>query len=192
MKVEKDWSDYYKATKAKPPHPLLVRALEYVAHKDTAIDIGGGALNDSKYLLKQGFDVTVIDKSPLLEDQAKGLNNKKLHAMVTSFEDFGFPENEYDLACAMFALPFTNPQHFDAVFRKIKDSLKKGGVFCGQLFGINDEWSKNPKMSFHTREQVENFFKDLEVISTKEVEENGPTATGPSKHWHVFHIIAKK
>ncbi len=192
MKVEKDWSEYYKATKAKPPRPLLVRSLEYVTHKDKAIDVGGGALNDSRYLLEQGFEVTVIDKSPLLEGQAKGLSNEKLHAKVTSFEDFCFPKNEYDLACAMFALPFTDPQHFDAVFRNVKDSLKKGGIFCGQLFGTNDEWSKNPKMSFHTKEQVENLLEDLEVILIEEVEKDGPTATGPLKHWHVFHIIAKK
>ncbi len=192
MKVEKDWSEYYKATQEKPPRPLLVQALEYVAHKEKAIDIGGGALNDSRYLLEQGFEVTVIDKSPLLEEQAKGLSNEKLHATVTSFEDFDFPENEYDLVCAMFALPFTDPQHLNTVFKKVKDSLKKGGVFCGQLFGINDEWSNNPKMSFHTKEQVENLFNELEVVSMKEVEEEGPTATGPSKHWHVFHVIAKK
>lgn len=133
-KIDKDWSDYYKATKAKPPRPLLVKALEFVENKDKAIDLGGGALNDTKYLLDQGFDVTVVDKSPLMEQEAKDIPSDKLHAFTAAFEDFNFPKEEYDLASAMFALPFAAPNHFNAVFEKIKDSLKKGGIFCGQIF----------------------------------------------------------
>lgn len=192
IKPGKDWSEYYEITKAKPPSKLLVKALEYVTTKEKAIDIGGGALKDTRYLLEQGFEVTVIDKSPLMEQEAAALQNNKVHAFTTSFEDFGFPENEYDLATAMFALPFTEPTYFEAVFRKIKKSLKKDGVFCCQFFGRNDEWSKNPKMTFHTKEQVQEMLKGLEIISLNEVEEDSTIANGTLKHWHIFHIIAKK
>jgi hypothetical protein len=92
----------------------------------------------------------------------------------------------------MFALPFTGPADFESVFSEIKGSLKKGGVFCGQLFGMNDEWSKNPKMTFHTEAQVKDLLDDLEILSFKEVEEDSTTANGTPKHWHIFHIIAKK
>ena len=189
---QKDWSDYYKVTKAKPPRPLLVKALESVADKNKAIDIGGGALNDTRYLLEQGFDVTVIDKSPLMEQESEDIPNDKLHAFTVGFEDFDFPENGYDLASAMYALPFTDPAHFDSVFTKIKGSLKMGGIFCGQFFGERDEWSTNQKMTFHTKEQAENLLSDLEVISFKEEEKEDKTAKGDMKHWHVFHIIARK
>ncbi|MEI8249040.1 MAG: class I SAM-dependent methyltransferase [Candidatus Taylorbacteria bacterium] len=189
---EKDWSDYYKVTKAKPPRPLLVKALEYVANRDKAIDLGGGALNDTKYLLEQGFDVTVIDKSPLMEQEAKNISSDKLHTFTTSFEDFKFPKAEYDLASAMFALPFTVPDHFTKVFEEIKSSLKKGGVFCGQLFGDRDEWKMNSNMTFHTKEQAQELLGNLEVISFKEDEKDDRTAKGDMKHWHMFHFIAKK
>lgn len=188
----KDWSEYYEITKANPPSKLLIKALENVASKDRAIDIGGGALKDTRYLLDQGFEVTVIDKSPLMEQEAEALQNNKVHAFTTSFEDFDFPKNEYDIATAMFALPFTDPAHFNTVFEKIKNSLKKGGIFCGQLFGMNDEWSKNPKMTFCTEVQVKDLLNGLEILSFKEVEEDGATANGTPKHWHIFHIIAKK
>lgn len=188
----KDWSEYYEITKAKPPSKLLVKALEYVTSKDKAIDIGAGALKDTRYLLEQGFEVTAIDKSPLMEQEAKALGNDKVHAFTTSFEDFDFAENEYDIATSMFALPFTEPAHFDKVFSKIKSSLKKDGVFCGQFFGINDEWSKNKKMTFHTEAQARELLGDLEILSFKEVEEDGTTANGTPKHWHIYHIIAKK
>ena len=62
-KIKKDWSKYFNNTKNRPPSRLLVKALEYVENKKNAIDIGGGALKDAKYLLEQGFNVTVIDSS---------------------------------------------------------------------------------------------------------------------------------
>jgi tellurite methyltransferase len=188
----KDWSEYYEITKANPPSKLLVKALEHVTNKNKALDIGGGALKDTRYLLDQGFDVTVIDKSPLMEQEANALANNKLHAFTTSFEDFDFPENEFDIASAMFALPFTGPADFVSVFTKIKDSLKTEGVFCGQFFGVNDEWSKNPKMTFHNEAQAKDLLDGLEIISFKEIEEDSTTANGTPKHWHIFHIIAKK
>lgn len=189
---QKDWSDYYKATKEKPPRSLLVKAIEYVSNKDKAIDLGGGTLNDTKYLLDQGFDVTVIDKSPLMEQEAENIKSNKLHAFRVGFEDFDFPREEYDLASAMFALPFTAPTHFDEVFKKIKGSLKKGGIFCGQFFGDRDEWKTDSSMTFHTKEQVQELLGDLDVVSFKEDERDDKTAKGEMKHWHVFHIIARK
>lgn len=191
-KPQKDWSEYYEITKAKPPSKLLVKALEYVTDKGKAIDIGAGALKDTRYLLEQGFEVTAIDKSPLMEQEAKDLENDKLHALTTSFEDFDFPENKYDIASSMFALPFTEPQHFEKVFTNIKNSLKKDGIFCGQFFGINDEWSKNPKMTFHTEDQIKNLLTGLEILSFKEIEEDSTIANGTPKHWHIFHVIARK
>jgi tellurite methyltransferase len=191
-KPQQDWSEYHEITQAHPPSKLLVKALEYVINKNKAIDIGAGALKNTRYLLEQGFDVTVIDKSPLAEQEAKTLMNDKVHAFTTSFEDFAFPENEYDLAAAMFALPFIEPLHFETVFKKIKKSLKPGGIFCGQFFGMNDEWAKNPAMTFHTAEQVRALLDGLEIISFNEVEKDGTTVNGEAKHWHIFHIIARK
>lgn len=187
-----DWSGYYKATKSRPPRALLIKALKYVTHKEKAIDIGGGVLNDTRYLLAQGFEVTVIDKSQEVEEEAKTIQNNKLTALTTAFEDFSFPKNEYDLASAMYALPFTPPQYFNAVFKRIRDSLKKEGVFCGQFFGERDGWNDKPDMTFHTEAQVHELLKGLEVISFKEEEKDDRTAKGDMKHWHVFHVIARK
>lgn len=189
---KKDWEEYYEITKNKPPSKLLIKALGYVANKGKAIDIGGGALKDTRYLLEQGFDVTVVDKSELMAKEAEAIKSDKLHYFVSSFLDFDFPKNEYDIASAMYALPFNLPESFDAVFGRIKQSLVKGGIFCGQCFGVRDEWSTNQKMTFHTKEQVESLLSDMEVILLDEEEKDDRTANGTPKHWHVFNFIAKK
>lgn len=192
MAYKKDWAEYYKVTKAKPPRPLLISALKYVVDGKKALDIGGGALRDTKYLLDQGFDVTVIDKSPLMKKEADEMKNERLNAHTVSYEDFDFPVAEYDIAVAMYSLPFCEPAHFDTVIKRIKDSLKIGGVFCGQLFGDRDEWSSNAKMTFHTIDQAKKVLEGLEIVFFQEEEKNDKTSLGEMKHWHVFHFIAVK
>ncbi len=189
---KKDWEEYYEITKNKPPTKLLIEALGHVANKSRAIDIGGGALKDTRYLLEQGFDVTVVDKADLMAKEAEAIKSNKLHYFVSAFSDFDFQKNEYDVASAMYALPFNPPESFDVVFEKIKSSLVKGGVFCGQFFGVRDEWSTNKKMTFHTKEKVEKLLSDMEVILLNEEEKDDKTANGTPKHWHIFHFIAKK
>lgn len=192
MTSKTDWSEYYKNTRGDSPSPLLVKALSHVEKKNKAIDIGGGALKDTRYLLDQGFEVTVIDQEPQMQDLARTIGSDRLHPFVTSFADFDFPRNEYDLASAMYALPFNSPETFDTVVQKVKQSLVKGGIFCGQLFGNRDEWSDNQDMTFHTKEQVERLFLDMETVSIEESEKDGKTADENPKHWHSFNFIMRK
>ncbi len=190
--MKRDWAEFYKISKNHPPSKLLIKALEFCANKNKAIDIGGGALKDTRYLLSLGFDVTVIDSSELMAEEAKKIVSKKLHYFVTPFDKFDFPENNFDIASATSALPFNSPDTFGKVIKSIKESLVKNGIFCGQLFGVRDEWSSRSKMTFHTREQAEKLFSDMEIIDFREEEKDGTIANGTPKHWHIFHFIARK
>lgn len=187
-----NWAEYYDKTRNMPPRSLLITALRHVKNKNKAIDIGGGALHDTRYLLNLGFEVTVIDNEPLLAKETEHIKSDRLNVHVTSFEDFEFGVSKYDLASAMYALPFNPPASFADVFNNIKQSLVKDGIFCGQLFGINDTWSTNSKMTFHTKEQIEKLLKGMEIIQLTEEDEDGKTANGQPKHWHLFHVIARK
>lgn len=183
-----NWTEHHELTKNNPPSELLIKALRYVGRIGKAIDLGDGGLKDVKYLLEQGFDVTVVDQVI----QPIETPSKKLHCSVTSFDQYEFANESFDLATAMFTLPFNRPDNFNDVFSSVKSSLKSGGIFCGQFFGDRDGWSSNPAMTFHTKEQVENLLADMEIISLVEVEKDSKTTDGNPKHWHVFHVIAKK
>ena len=186
------WKTYYEQTEHAPPSPLLVSALPYVEHRGKAIDIGGGALKDTRYLLAQGFDVTVLDKEESLAEMADAIGNHRLHAVVTSFDEYAFPQQAFDLASAMFSLPFNPPHTFEQVFSSIKDSLVQGGIFCGQFFGDRDEWASNTDMTFHAKEEIERLLSDLQVIELDEREYRANLASGLPKHWHLFQVIARK
>lgn len=191
-KINTTWSKYYDATRDMPPRPLLVQAIESLTTGNKAIDIGGGTLRDARYLLSKGFDVTVIDKESQMLDEAQNLKTNKLRCIVTTFEDFDFAPRQYDIASAMYSLPFNPPETFPAVFDNIKQSLVKNGIFAGQFFGVHDEWIARKNMTFHTRAQVERLLTDMEIILLREEEQEGTTALGTKKHWHLFHVIAKK
>jgi tellurite methyltransferase len=185
-------SEFYKITKNRPPSLLLIKALEFAKQKNTALDLGCGAGRDTRYLVEQGFRVTAIDVSPQTESLIRELpNQENIMYETTSFEDF--QPAKYDLVNAQWSLPFTNKESFDEVWLKVIDSINQGGIFVGQLFGVNDEWNTaDSKMTFHTRIQVETLLKGLDIMELKEEDIDSTIANGTPKHWHVFHIIAKK
>ena len=47
-------------------------------------------------------------------------------------------------------------------------------------------------MSFFSKKEVEQLFKDFEITKFDEIEMDKPTALGKQKHWHFFNLIAKK
>jgi len=188
-----DWQNYFENTKKYPPAPLLIKAIKYVKKNNKAIDIGGGGtLKDTKYLISQGFETTIIDKEEAVGVAAQNIKSEKLKFFITDFADFDFPKNEYDLAAAIYSLPFSKHNKFTNVFENIKKSLVKNGIFCGQFFGNRDGWSRNTKLTFITKEKALSMLDDMDVILFDEKEFEGKTADGSPKHWHVFDIIARK
>jgi hypothetical protein len=47
-------------------------------------------------------------------------------------------------------------------------------------------------MTFHTREEAERLFAGFELERFDELDEDGETALGTPKHWHVFNVVARK
>jgi hypothetical protein len=47
-------------------------------------------------------------------------------------------------------------------------------------------------MTFVSRATAETLFDGLELERFDELEEDGQTALGDPKHWHVFHVVAHR
>ncbi|HEX5430094.1 MAG TPA: class I SAM-dependent methyltransferase [Patescibacteria group bacterium] len=191
--MKNDWQEYYNLTRDRAPSKLLMKALGYVKDKGRALDLGAGALNDTRYLLKQGFSVLAIDKEQLPKDVLKNITSAKFVFKKKQFEQFEIPRNRFDLVNAQYSLPFVNKNNFARLWPKIVNSLRQGGIFTGQFFGIGDDWNdKSGKMSFFDREGVLKKLEFFHIISLKETKKIAPLALGGSKFWHLFNIIAKK
>jgi SAM-dependent methyltransferase len=193
----KDFNDYYKAHKDRAASPLLQRALTFVTDTSSnkkALELGAGLPTDALFLADNHFSVTAVDLSPESATAFETINNPAITFLQKSFTDIPYPEQEYDFINAQRALPFIpDKDTLFEIIKKIKGALKPGGVFSGQLFGVNDEWSKEDKgMTFVDRAEFEMLFQDMRVVHKVELEEDGIKANGNPKHWHIFHIIAIK
>jgi hypothetical protein len=192
--MQNSWIQYYQNTKNRPPSLSLVRALNYVEKKDAALDLGSGALNESLYLVDRGYGkVVAIDKEQIPEEFLNKITNNQFQFIHSTFDQFDFIEKNFNLINANFSLPFNPPSTFSEVWNRMANSLVFGGIFVGQFFGVHDEWNKPERnMSFHTTDQIKEFLSNFEIIEFNEVEKDGTLADGSHKHWHVFHVIAKK
>ncbi len=192
QRKKRGWASHFAITKDYPPSPLLIRAMPYVKKGGKALDMGAGALKDSKYLLEKGFDVTAVDAEPLVAKMASSILSDKLHVTISSFEKFAFPKNTFDLISSMFSLPFTRPKEFEKVFESLVESLKDDGIFCGQFFGVKDSWHTDTTMTFHDKEHIEKLLSPFKILTLDEEERESKTTNGVLKHWHIFHVIAQK
>jgi SAM-dependent methyltransferase len=185
------WEKFYEITRTSPPWPRLQRAVALVEHKGDALDLGAGAGRDTVYLLQEGFHVTAVDRERSSIAILEALPQQNLKLVQSAFVDFPF--ETYDIINAQYALPFNPPETFNQLWAKIKQALRPRGIFTGQFFGIHDEWNKpDVPMTFHSKEQVEELLSDLEIVELREEDSDGTTADKTPKHWHVFHIIARK
>ncbi len=194
-----NWNEYYNAVEGRPPRETLAKAIEiFDTESQTserfAVDLGCGEGRDTLELLRRGWRVLAIDGE---EEGIKRLlvrckiNSHLLSTQVVCFENLILPK-PVDLINASFTLPFCTPEYFPNLWKEIVSSLRSGGRFCGQLFGERDSWAVYTSMNHHTRTQVETLFKNFETEMLLEEDHPGKTATGIEKHWHIFHIVARK
>jgi len=187
------WYDYAERYKDRPPRPLLTRAVPLVTHRGAAIDIGSGGLNDTRFLLDSGFNVTALDGEPVAQVIADTLPSAQFRYVISSFEDFAFPLAAFDLVNAQYALPFVRPDHYRRVFDAALASLKPGGIFTGQFFGDRDDWVGTPNMTFHNKSDARHLLSPLTVLEfTEEDDPGSKTLSGQPKHWHLFHFISRR
>jgi SAM-dependent methyltransferase len=207
--VSQTWSRYYAAA-GDDPRPTLLDALgrfdEEPARDRFAVDLGCGSGRDTVELLRRGWRVLAIDSQAEALEQLvarvdPSMDAGRLETRIASFEDAAWPTA--DLVNSSFALPFCSRERFPDVWERIVASLRPGGRFCGQLFGDRDEWASRPPdafaglasppaITFHTRAEVDALLRDFEVDYLREIDEDGQTAVGDRKHWHLFHVVARK
>ena len=185
------WQKYYQNKLKEPPRELLVKALGLMnidssAHP-RAIDLGAGVGNETLLLLKSRFLVTAVDNNALAIEMLRNRPGMQEHlrnltTMESSIETLDWSKlPKSDLMLASFALPFVAPKNFSGVFNGIKNNLKPRGYFVGHFFDpsyIGFPEKERVHMSFQTKQQVFELFKDFEMLYFNEHESPGKSGTG--------------
>ena len=193
-KTNKNIEKYYDNTENEMPNYTVKKFIELNVEPGNAVELGCGAGRDTVFLIRNGWNVLAIDR----EDVETRIVSKLL---VEELEQFEFFKQRFEaiklensnLVVANFSLPFCNKNNFKELWDKINHSILKDGYFVGNFLGDKDEWKiAKEKMTFLTKDQVMELFRDFEIVEFKEVEKDGLTGLGKMKHWHIFNVIAKK
>jgi SAM-dependent methyltransferase len=196
-KPEIGWAEFYDATADRPPRRTLLEALARfgsAAAPRSAVDLGCGDGRDTIELLRQGWSVLAIDAEPpaiaRLETRRDLPPEARLSCLCRRFEDAAWPAA--DLVNASFSLPLCSADRFPALWARIVQSLKPGGRFAGQLYGDRDDWAGREGMTHMDRPAAERLLRDLRVELFDEEETDAVTPRSKPKHWHIFHIVARR
>ena len=146
-------------------------------------------------MIQQEWQVLAIDQQEeVLRQLRHDIPFHKKNSLTTlcrSFEELSeLPEST--LVNATFSLPFCKPDRFHHLWQLIVSCLLPGGRFAGHFFGVEDSWKDNPDMIFHQSFEVQQLLSDFTIEAFQEVNKDGKTVSGKDKHWHVFHVVARK
>jgi tellurite methyltransferase len=192
-----DWVGYYDEQAEWEPHGVLMQVLamfEDDGRRGLAVDLGCGQGFETAELLRRGWEVIAIDA---MEEAVRRLRRRiterdapRLRTIVSRMEDADVPAA--DLIHASYSLPFCRPQVFPRLWSDIREAIRPGGRFAGELFGDRDTWASSEEdMSFFDIASARALFDGMELESFVE-EENDDRGWDEMKHWHVFHAIARR
>ena len=197
--TNRNWREYYRRTGARPPRPTLLFALDRFARPGVAVDLGCGGGRDVVEMLRRGWTVHGIDQAASAGEEtlaradlpdARLPESGSFSFIHARSEDAVWPQ--CNLTNSSFALPLCAPEAFPRLWRNITDRLNPGGRFAGQLYGPKDTWFGREGMTFHSRAEVEALLQGWDVELLDEEEDDGVTPRGQTKHWHIWHIVARR
>lgn len=191
------WAAYYEKLRERPPRRTLLAALDRFGTppgEALAVDLGCGDGRDVIEMLRRGWRVVAVDAEPeaLRQLQARPLPaGSDVTPIVARFEDVPLPIG-LSLVNSSFAMPLCQPLAFQQVWERIREALPPGGRFSGQWYGPRDSWNDRDGMTFVSRDDALGLLAGLELEMFEEEEADGVTPRGNAKHWHIFHIVARK
>jgi SAM-dependent methyltransferase len=191
------WTAYYDKLRDRPPRRTLIKALDLFgpsAAGSLAVDLGCGDGRDVVEILRRGWQAVAVDAEPtaLARLQERPLpEGCRLTPIAARFEDVPLPIG-VRLVNSSFAMPLCEPAAFRTTWERIREALPEGGRFSGQWYGPRDSWVGRPGISFVSRDHALAMLEGFALEMFEEEEDDGVTPRGTPKHWHIFHIVARK
>ena len=184
------WSRYFRQAGLDARETLLAAA-DAFASPGEAVDLGAGTGRDTLELLRRGWRVVAIE----MERGGDRADRRARRRRPRPAGGARRPLRGDRVARRRprereLRLPFCPPEAFPAVWTRIVDSLRPGGRFAGQFFGPNDDWARTGLLTW-TRAEIESLLAPFEVEMLEEHDREGWAFKKP-KHWHVFHVVARK
>lgn len=190
------WAEYNASRAVRELRPLSARLIELAGPGEgrTAVDLGCGAGVEVAALLAKGWRVHAVDGDASVAGHLAPLRARHPGALEFRHVEFGAAEElpAAALIHSSYALPYAEPEAFALLWTAIRDALLPGGWFGAHLFGVNDAgFADGEVATYLTRSEALGLLDGWEVVQFEEEDAVGPSFVGP-RHWHVFHVIARR
>lgn len=191
------WAAYYEKLRDRPPRKTVLLALDRFGRPGAdslAVDLGCGDGRDVVEILRRGWKVVAVDAEAealrqLASRELPGA--ERMTPIIARFEGLPLPLG-LSLVNSSFAMPLCEPAAFRDLWSRIRETLPSGGRFSGQWYGVRDSWRGRPGITFLERPEAIELLKGFELEMFEEEESDGTTPRGNAKHWHIFHVVARK
>ena len=168
------------------PNAFLVEAMKKIKPGGQALDVGAGMGRNAIHLASLGWDVTGIDLS------AKGLAvmrasaekaGLKVQAVKTSYEDFDFGRERWDLVAMILSWAPVEEAGFLA---RLKASIRPGGYIVFEHVIQRSVNPFPPGVHAHAPGALRELFRDFEILIYREQDHSGDWGGPPTPHvWMV-------
>ncbi len=192
------WVAFIEATATRGPYEFFHSAMEFVDGNRgagrLAVDLGCGGGADTRSLLVRGWRVVAVDAEPharmALLEHTPDVYRDHLEIRIGTFEEVDLPPA--DLVYAQFSLPFAGDRLGPSV-RNALAAVVPGGAFVGQFIAAEDDWASDPNVAVVDRPWITETFAPFSTLEIDERKHHGPGgADGATKHWHFFHVRARR
>lgn len=97
--------------------------------KKNLLDLGCGDGRDTRYFLKNNFNVSCVDIAEKSIEKVKQEFGNKVNATCQDIQNLQFPNESFDIVYAHLTLHYFNDEDTTKIFDKIHDLLKHDGIF---------------------------------------------------------------
>lgn len=189
------WQQYYQKALSRPHSARTELAVSLnTSGLQVAVDCGCGTGSDIAFLTERDYQVHGFD----VNSDSVGLcrerfaDDAQVSISQAAFEEYAYPRSGVMIAHS--SLFFADPARFAATWKAMASSIVAGGVFSGDFMGMDDSWATGYRTATApmTRQQVTELFSGFDIIELHERNEQGITALGRTKQWHILSVVAVK
>jgi ubiquinone/menaquinone biosynthesis C-methylase UbiE len=171
------------------PNAFLVESMKTIEPGGKALDVGAGMGRNGVHLAKLGWEVTGIDLSAqglavMRSDAEKA--GLKVETVKTSFEDYDFGKERWDLVAMILSwAPIEDP----AFLARLKASIKPGGYVVFEHVTQREKDPFPPGVHAPAPGALREMFEDFDILVYREVDDHGDWGGPPTGH---VRMVARK
>jgi SAM-dependent methyltransferase len=171
------------------PNTFLVEAVGGIKPVGRTLDVGAGMGRNALHLAGLGWDVTGIDLSAaglaVMRDSAEkaGL---KVHTVKTSYEDYDFGRERWDLVVMILSWA---PVEVPEFLARLKASIRPGGYVVFEHVIQRPDNPFPPGVHALSPGELRKLFDDFEIRDYRELDIEGDWGGPPTRH---VRMLARK